>query len=122
MAPPYPSIQSFYKREVPKPDEEAEGPAPENIGDGFTEEELAEALDPLTRRWNPEREYEELDIGQLSPGPKAVTFVGRVVNFNTVYGRSQKQPKASGWHYMVIKDDTASISASVSFPPAICQS
>ena len=60
------------------------------VGDGFTEEELTEALDPLTRKWNPEREYDQMTIGQLVPGPKAVTFMGRIVNFRTVFGHSQK--------------------------------
>ena len=112
MAPSYPSVQSFYKREISKPVEkqEAENPESVKVGDGFTEEELAEALDPLTRKWNPEREYDQMGIGKLVPGPKAVTFVGRVVNFSTVFGRSQKQPKAAGWHYMILKDDSAAIS------------
>jgi hypothetical protein len=111
----YPSIQSFYKREVATQNGEAAPEAPPRQGDGFTEEELADATDPLNRKWNPEREYEEFTIDQLITGPKAVTFVGRIVNFTTVIGQSQKQPKASGWHYMLVKDDTAAISVSSSF-------
>jgi hypothetical protein len=117
MAPSYPSIQSFYKREVSTPakqDEEVQ-PSPTTRGDGFTEEELADALDPLKRKWNPEREYDECTIDKLIPGPKAVTFVGRIVNVSTIHGSSQKQPKAAGWHYLIVKDDTAAIS--VCFPP-----
>jgi hypothetical protein len=109
--PAYPSIQSFYKRDVPK---SGENPKAETglikQGDGFTEEELADALDPLNRKWNPEREYEEMSIGELVPGPRAVTFVGRVVNMSTIFGRSQKQPKAAGWHYVLLKDDAAAVS------------
>jgi len=73
----YPSIQSFYQREVQKPVEK-EDVIPQEVirqGDGFTEEELADALDPLNKKWNPEREYEEVGIGELVPGPKAVTFI-----------------------------------------------
>lgn len=110
----YPSIQSFYKREVAAQDVEPTPEAPPRRGDGFTEEELADATDPLNRKWNPDREYEEYTIDQLITGPKAVTFVGRLVNFTTVIGSSQKQPKASGWHYILVKDDTAVISVSVS--------
>ena len=108
----YPSIQSFYKREVPtsaKKDEEQQ-PSSKKQGDGFTEEEFADALDPLKRKWNPEREYEEATIDKLVPGPKAVAFVGRIVNVSTIFGSSQKQPKAAGWHYLIVKDDTAAIS------------
>jgi hypothetical protein len=112
----YPSIQSFYKREGPtsaKKDEEQQ-PSSKKKGDGFTEKELADALDPLKRNWDPEREYEEATINKLVPGPKAVTFVGRIVNVSTIFGSSQKQPKAAGWHYLVVKDDSAAIS--VCFP------
>lgn len=114
MAPSYPSIQSFYKREVPtlaKKEEESRS-SPSKRGDGFTEEELADALDPLKRKWNPEREYDECTIDKLIPGPKAVTFIGRIVNLNIIHGSSQKQPKAAGWHYLIVKDDTAAISVS----------
>jgi hypothetical protein len=106
----YPSIQAFYKREVPTSAGSAAPPEPPRQGDGFTEGELADALDPLNRKWDPEREYEESGIAELVPGPKAVTFVGRVVNVSTVWGRSQKQPKAAGWHYLILKDDFAAIS------------
>ena len=107
--PQHPSMQSFYQREVSVAKEVSEA-EPARQGDGFTEEELAAALDPLNHKWNPECEYEELGIGRLVPGPRAVTFAGRIVNINTVHGRSQKQPKASGWHYLIAKDDTAAIS------------
>jgi hypothetical protein len=120
MAPSYPSIQSFYKREVPAPAKKEEvllSSSPSKLCDGFTEEELADALDPLKRKWNPEREYEECTIDKLVPGPKAVTFVGRIVNLSTIHGSSQKQPKAAGWHYLIGKDDTAAVSVSSSPSP-----
>lgn len=107
----YPSIQSFYKREVPKSTEKQLAASSTIMtADGFTEKELSDALDPLNRKWKPEQEYEELGIGDLVPGPKAVTFIGRVVNISTVWGRSQKQPKAAGWHYLILKNNTAAIS------------
>lgn len=112
----YPSMQSFYEREVPKSVETQEAVPGESIrqGDGFTEEELAAASDPLSRKWNPVREYEQCGIGELVPGPKAVTFVGRVVNFSTHFGSSPKEPKAAGWHHLILKDDSAAVSVCVS--------
>jgi hypothetical protein len=107
----YPSIQSFYKREVSKSTAEESAATSATIpGDGFTKDELLDALDPLNRKWKPEQEYEELGIGDLIPGPKAVTFIGRVVNVSTIWGHSQKQPKAAGWHYLILKSNTAAIS------------
>lgn len=108
----YPSIQSFYKREGPK--HSGKGPSVPSgsagQGDGFTEGELAGALDPLNRKWEPARDYKESSIGDLVPGPGTVTFTGRVVNASTTWGRSQKQPKAAGWHYLILKGETAAIS------------
>ncbi|KAI9643763.1 hypothetical protein NHQ30_007112 [Ciborinia camelliae] len=45
-----------------KSDANGNGDGKEN-GDGFTEEELIEALDPLAKKWNPVREYEDLAVG-----------------------------------------------------------
>jgi hypothetical protein len=114
-----PSIQAFYKPEVrlhttttttttttalPR------AALPFKPGEGFTEEELADTLDPLHRKWNPEREYEECSIGQLIPGPRAITFVGRVVNLKTVAGGDKKMPKARGFHSLILRDDERAIS------------
>jgi hypothetical protein len=107
-----PSIQAFYKPEVRISNAATLPPSPTKPGDGFTEEELADALDPLHRKWNPEREYEECGVGQLVPGPRAVTFVGRVVNLRTVMGKSAKVPKASGFHALIVRDDEGAVSVS----------
>ena len=106
------SIQAFYKPEVRGATTSAQAapPSPAKAGDGFTEEELADALDPLHRKWDPEREYEEVGISGLVPGPRAVTFVGRVVNMRTMLGRDAKMPKARGWHGIVLRDDEGAIS------------
>ncbi|KAH6712968.1 hypothetical protein BKA61DRAFT_66343 [Leptodontidium sp. MPI-SDFR-AT-0119] len=111
----YPSIQSFYKREIPEEKKPPTDASPVNVGDGFTEEELSDALDPLSRKWNPEREYEEQIIAQLIPGPRAVTFVGRIVNLATFFGHTPKQPKAAGFHSLIVKDDSAAISIKLYF-------
>lgn len=78
VQPGYPSVQSFYKREVVhstiKKGEDLAHKAVRQ-GDGFTEEELADALDPMNKKWNPDRDYEEMTIAELLPGPKAVLFM-----------------------------------------------
>ena len=112
----YPSVQSFYKREIATSKDVPAQPEPSPAGDGFTEQELADAQDPLSREWNPEREYKEMTIDKLVAGPLAVTFVGRVVNFTTILGSSQKEKSASGWHYLLLKDDTAVISVHLLSP------
>ena len=107
----YPSIHSFYRRDIQRTIEEESGALAETIpSDGFTEEELSDALHPLNRKWDPERGYEELEIGDLVPCPKAVTFIGRLVSISTIWNHSQKLPKAAGWHYLVLKNNTAAIS------------
>jgi hypothetical protein len=111
----YPSVQLFYQREVLSSAPEPTALDTTLQGDGFTEEELAATQDPSSRKWNPEREYEELIIDKLVTGPLAVTFAGRVVNFNTYFGTSQKEKSAAGWHYLLIKDDTAAISVAFLF-------
>ncbi len=113
----HPSIQSFYQREVRLDKAKVASSSLPQKGDGFTEEELANTLDPLSRKWDPQREYMESNISQLVPGPGAVTFIGRIVNLRTVFGRDAKQPKASGYHYLIVKDDSAAISVR-SIPPS----
>jgi hypothetical protein len=110
-----PSIQSFYKPEVLlHTTTTASAPPPTTPGDGFTEEELADTLDPLQRKWNPEREYEECGIGELVPGPKAVRFCGRVVAVRRLMGGcgggKGMGMKARGWHGVVLRDDGGAVS------------
>jgi hypothetical protein len=107
MALPYPSVQSFYKRELGAQSHEAT--APISAGDGFTDEELAVALDPLKREFNPSCGYERFKIGSLIAGPQPVTFMGRVVNASVHMGRSNSNAAAAGWHRMIVKDDTGAI-------------
>lgn len=109
MSQSYPSVQSFYKREIlvaaTGTEDIAHPPSSASLGDGFTEQELADATSPLNRKWNPEREYEERRIVELEPGPLAVRFVGRVVNFSTFVGRSSKESAARGWQYVGVRDE-----------------
>jgi hypothetical protein len=114
MALSYPSVQTFYRPEpVRGITESYKATALFNPGDGFTEEEIENSLDPLKSPFNPSREYLQRDIGSLTPGPQAVTFIGRVVNFNTQYGTSKSHAAATGWHHMIVKDDTGGICVSL---------
>ncbi|ESZ98210.1 hypothetical protein SBOR_1386 [Sclerotinia borealis F-4128] len=87
--------------------EDGDGKGRDGKGDGFTEEELNEAMDPLTRKWNPSREYESVDVGALIPG--------RVVSFATVIGKSAKQPRAKGWHYAGVRGEGGVVSVKLYF-------
>ena len=118
----YPSIQDFFQNEVPSSPSTSKKFSPNKScsdsdsankqGDGFTEEELTEAVNPLARKWSPGREYEEVDVGELVPGTKSVTFMGRVVSFTTVVGRSSKQKGARGWHYVGCRGEGGVVSVS----------
>jgi hypothetical protein len=114
MASSYPSVQAFYRPEpVRGATETREAVVISNPGDGFTKEEVENALDPLMSPFNPSREYLQRDIGSLTPGPQALTFTGRVVNFNTQYGTSKSHAAARGWHHMIVKDNTGGICVSL---------
>jgi hypothetical protein len=110
MAPLYPSLQAFYK---PEPVDGAivthKAATLSGPGDGFSKEEVESALDPLKVPFNPSREYLQCDICSLTPGLQAVTFIGRVVNFNTQYGKCKSHTAATGWHHMIVKDNTGAI-------------
>ncbi|RKF77605.1 putative nucleic acid-binding protein [Golovinomyces cichoracearum] len=108
------SIDSFYKREV-QAGQHVTNDLRSEPGDGFTETEIMNTLDPLSRDWDPDREYEKVAICRLNPGPKAVTFIGKIVNFSTRFGSSAEQPRAKGWHHLIIKDGTAALSMKLYF-------
>ncbi|KAG9246758.1 hypothetical protein BJ878DRAFT_455587 [Calycina marina] len=113
-----PSIQSFYKREVQvqTPNTAIDAtPTPTAPGDGFSAEEKATALDPSLTKWEPTREYTETGIAELEAGPKAVMFVGRVVNVTTILGQNPKEPKARGWHYVLLGDGGGVVSIKIFF-------
>lgn len=107
MAYPYPSVQTFYKKD-PKVNPE-EYTTPFLPGDGFTDVELEMALDPLKREFNPSCEYERCKIGSLIAGPRLVTFIGKVVNVSTYMSHSKSPSAAAGWHHVIVKDDTGAI-------------
>ncbi len=82
------------------------------IGDGFTAEEVHEALKPQpVEPWKPTAEYAECDIRELRPGARAVTFMGRVANiFDIATTNMQKAPRsAKGFIKLCVKDDTGAM-------------
>lgn len=68
----------------------------------------------------PEREIMEIDernsvrnsLTHECSGPKAVTFIGRVVSFATIIGKSAKQARARGWHYVGVRGEGGVVSVS----------
>ena len=80
-------------------------------GDGFTSSEIESALNStqFVSQWLPEHDYSEYDIGRLRPGPKHVTFVGRVVNIYHPAKPSKRQNAAQGCLKLMLGDDTGAI-------------
>lgn len=112
----FPSIQSFFgiAQRTSAPNQstsEVAPPAPSMTpGDGFTKSELYAALHPdITEPLNPGRDYEKSDISSLCPGPKCLSFTGRVSNlFDQTQG--SKMPRAAkGCLKLVVKDDSGAI-------------
>ena len=111
------SIQAFFS---PAPSSSpAKSITPSNpssdatIGDGFTAEEVQGALRPKpAEAWHPSTEYTELEIRHLEPGPKAVTFMGRVANIFDVANTPKTPRSAKGCIKLCVKDDKAAITVS----------
>ena len=110
MAPQFPSIQSFFEKEIPVKKNRAHASDPQyDINDGFSEDEVQAALHPTLHRWNPRNEYEESDISSLVPGPGCRALQGRVVNFYQQQTLNKKPQAAKGCLKVVIKDDTGTL-------------
>ena len=106
------SIQAFFSP-TPNSPVKSSTTAPSSdpvVGDGFTAEEIQEALKPRPAEpWHPQTEYAELDVRDLEPGPKAVTFMGRVANIFD-FANTPKTPRsAKGCVKLCVKDDRAAI-------------
>ncbi|KAK4638210.1 uncharacterized protein CLAFUR5_00778 [Fulvia fulva] len=104
------SIQQFF---LPTPSTSpTKRPEPAS-GDGFTAEEVQDVLAPKLREWYPEQEYEDCEISALEPGPRAVTFMGRVGNIFDV-ANTQKTPRsAKGCIKICLKDGMAAITVRI---------
>lgn len=80
-----------------------------NVGDGFTEQEIHDALRPALLDWHPEQEYEDLDISLLQPGPHAVVFMGRVANIYDLANTPKSPRSAKGCVKLCVKDGGGAI-------------
>ncbi|EON69735.1 hypothetical protein W97_08997 [Coniosporium apollinis CBS 100218] len=111
MAPQFPSIEQFFEKQSSQsPKKRARSSSPSQGRDGFTEAEVDAVLHPpANQTWSPPNEYEEIDIAALIPGPKCVTFVGRVANFYDQGTPSKKPRAAKGCVKIIVKDDTGAL-------------
>lgn len=101
-----PTTYSSPMKKQPVSSSSADAP----VGDGFTAEEVQEALKPKHMdSWHPDHEYADCDVGSLQPGPQAVTFMGRIANIYDV-ANTQKTPRsAKGCVKLCVKDCEAAI-------------
>ena len=81
----------------------------DSTNDGFTKEELESALYPPPQRWQPQAEYQDVDIISLTPGPGCVAIMGRIVNFYDMATPSKMPHAAKGCLKIIVKDDTGSL-------------
>ncbi|KAI1100190.1 hypothetical protein F4804DRAFT_348734 [Jackrogersella minutella] len=104
MASPFPSIQSFFSKEVPPSSQEqnAESSSPDKPGDGFTSSEVEAVLNPLSHHWEPSRQYEACPISLLQSGPHDYQISGRIVNFAENF-------RDQGFHFLVVTDGSGAI-------------
>jgi hypothetical protein len=109
------SIQAFF-HPTPATSSPAKQPPSSSIGDGFTPEELEEALKPTPAEpWQPKVEYLECEIRDLYPGPRAVTFMGRVANIFDVANAPKTPRSAKGCVKLCVKDDHDAVTVRVWF-------
>lgn len=101
------SIQAYFPA-TPSPTKSSTAPAP--IGDGFTHDEIEDALKPRpAEHWCPPGEYAEVEIADLQPGPKAVMFMGRVANLFDVRGSPKSPRSATGCVKVCVRDGVGAV-------------
>ncbi|KAI1812460.1 hypothetical protein GGS20DRAFT_21701 [Poronia punctata] len=100
MSPQFPSIQSFYSREVTSSGL-CNGTGLRTTCDGFTSSEIEVVTKPLSRPFRPTRNYEVCNIGDLETGPHDYVVTGRLVNFSST-GGSHKNP--GDYHFLLVSD------------------
>lgn len=96
---------------------------PVPVGDGFDPSELHSALHPppsaSSSTWTPEIEYAEVTIADLTPGPRTVTFMGRVVGLTDV-GNVQRGPRsARGGLRCVVRDAGGRVTVGLPLIPPV---
>ncbi|KAI0858694.1 hypothetical protein F4860DRAFT_526897 [Xylaria cubensis] len=120
MSSQFPSIQSFYSREV------ASGgcnnsPHPTKAGDGFTPSEVEAVTSPLSRPFQPSKHYDVCSIAELETGPHNYQISGRLVNFLSTGGPHRTATNVEGYYFLVICDGTAAMAIKLYCAPNECQ-
>ena len=107
------SIQAFFSPTPSSSSPTKQAPS-SSVGDGFTSEELQEALKPTPLEpWQPKVDYVECEIRDLHPGPRAVTFMGRVANIFDVANAPKTPRSAKGCVKLCVKDDHDAVTVRV---------
>jgi hypothetical protein len=108
------SIQAFFSPTPAPSSPTKQPPSSSSIGDGFTSEEVQEALKPApVEPWQPKVDYLECEIRDLHPGPRAVTFMGRVANIFDVANAPKTPRSAKGCVKLCVKDDHDAVTVRV---------
>lgn len=110
MAPQFPTIKDFFPSQ-PSPGQKTKSDPNTTVenGDGFTTEEMEAQLNLSPYEWTPQHEYDDVMISELSPGPRRVTFMARVVNFYNQLTPSKMPKAAKGCLKILVKDDSAAL-------------
>jgi len=113
MAPQFPSIQSFFQASKPISAQNGTTKQPStmsNSGDDFTITEVDTVLHPsINEFWTPTEDYTEMDIANLAPGPRRITFQGRIANLYDQRTPSKKPQAATGCMKCIVKDDSGAV-------------
>jgi len=110
MGSSFPSIQSFFEREVRCINEEEQPAASGVPRDGFTSSEVNAVLDPLSAPWTPKRVYEKMPIAHLQTSPRDYEIVGRIVNHSRLMpGQSSQTGDQDMQQYLIVSDGSAGI-------------
>ncbi|KAK7908413.1 hypothetical protein PG985_015716 [Apiospora marii] len=114
MGSAFPSIQSFFQREVRCRNEEGQPTTSGVPRDGFTSSEVDAVLDPLSAPWTPNRLYEKLPIAQLQTGPRNYEIAGRIVNHSRLMpGQSSQTGDEDIQQYLIVSDGSAGIAVKI---------
>ncbi|KAI8633897.1 hypothetical protein F5Y19DRAFT_462135 [Xylariaceae sp. FL1651] len=108
MSSNFPSIQSFYSREVPS-DGGNDSSSPTKAGDGFTSSEVQAVMNPLSRPFRPSRPYDRCPIAELQTGPHNYEITGRLGNFSSNGGLQRTPTSTEGCYFLVISDASGAI-------------
>jgi hypothetical protein len=115
MSAPFPITKNFHSL-APSPSRQTaltkahltSSPFPPD--NGFTSSEHVRSISFSTlSQWSPERDYEEVSIGDLCPGPRWVTFTCRVVNIYDQAIESKMPHSAKGCLKVLVKDKSAAV-------------